>query len=101
MPNLTSNDPLGWPEHRPYRSANGLSVVLDPSIPQRLRAPCGSPRCRRRVFRFANLSALPPCTHPRVARRRCHTARGLPPPVGLLDPTGVTARPAAIRGLLL
>src|SRR3954447_21301893 len=40
-------------------------------IPQRLRAACGSPRWRRRVFRFANLSALPPCTHPRVARRRC------------------------------
>src|SRR3954468_18238424 len=48
-------------------------------IPQRLRAPCGSPRCRRRVFRIANLSALPPCTHPRVVRRRCHTARGLAP----------------------
>ena len=29
------------------------------------------------------------------------TARGLPPPVGHLDPTGVAARPAAIRGLLL
>src|SRR3954453_319747 len=70
-------------------------------IPQRLRAACGSPRCRRRVFRFANLSALPPCTYPRVARRRRHTARGLPPPVDLLGPTGVAARPGAIRGLLL
>src|SRR3954466_5739787 len=74
---------------------------LGHALLQRLRTPCGSPRRRRRVFRFANLSALPPCTHPRVARRRCHTARGLPPPVGLLGPTGVAARPAAIRGLLL
>src|SRR3982750_2843345 len=60
-------------------------------IPQRLRTPCGSPRCRRRVFRIANLTALPSCTHPRVARRRCHTVRGLPPPVSRLDPTGVAA----------
>src|SRR3954451_20395951 len=42
--------------------------VQDPSIPQRLRSPCGSPPCRRRVFRIANLSALPPCTHPLLTR---------------------------------
>ena len=68
-----------------------------PASPGALRVSC----CRRRVFRIANLSALPPCTPPRVARRRCHTARGLPPPVGRLDPTGVAARPAAIRAFSL
>jgi hypothetical protein len=60
--------------------------------PQRLLPRSGSPRCRRRVFRFANLSALPPCTHPFFDARRCHTARGLPPPTGLLGRIGVAAR---------
>jgi len=51
-----------------------------------------SPRCRHRVFRKANLSALPSCTHQAFITRRRHTVRGLPPPVGLLDPTSVAAR---------
>src|ERR1700752_5353192 len=51
-----------------------------------------SPRCRRRVFRTANLSALPSCTYQAFIPRPRHTVRGLPPPVGLLDPTGVAAR---------
>src|ERR1700752_3796244 len=51
-----------------------------------------SPRCRRRVFRRANLSALPSSTHQVFIPRPRHTVRGLPPPVGLLEPTGVAAR---------
>src|SRR6516162_8756236 len=50
------------------------------------------PRYRRRVFRRANLSALPSSTHQAFITRRRHTVRGLPPPVGLLDPTSVAAR---------
>src|SRR3954452_19433369 len=64
----------------------------DCSPPQRLLPRSGFPRCRRRVFRSANLSALPPCTHPFFDARRCHTARGLPPPTGLLGATGVVTR---------
>ena len=64
----------------------------DCSPPQRLLPRSGFPRCRRRVFRSANLSALPPCTHPFFDARRCHTARGLPPPAGLLGRIGVAAR---------
>src|SRR6201982_2340953 len=51
-----------------------------------------SPRCPRRGFRRANLSALPSCTPQIFITRRRHTVRGLPPPVGLLDPTSVAAR---------
>ena len=64
----------------------------DCSPPQRLLPRSGFPRCRRRVFRSANLSALPPCTHPFFDARRCHTARGLPPPTGLLGRIGVVTR---------
>jgi hypothetical protein len=79
-----------------FRGQGGRAVsILDP------RSPEFGFNVLDWIFRIANLSALPPCTYPRVARRRCHTARGLPPPVGRLDPTGVAARPAAIRGLLL
>src|SRR3954466_14736163 len=42
-----------------------------------IRAARAFHRCRLRVFRFASVSALPPCTHPRVAYCRCHAARGL------------------------
>src|SRR6201981_789116 len=59
------------------------------SVLQCQSTPPGYPRCRRRVFRKANLSALPSCTYPFLVVRLCHTVRGLPPPHGLLGPSGV------------
>src|SRR4051812_7726002 len=98
-PSARSNGSCGFPASRfPVWSSPLTGDDDPPASPGGLRV---SSMPAQGVFRFANLSALPPCTHPLVARRRCHTARGLPPPVDLLDPTGVAARPAAIRGLLL
>src|SRR5207247_419049 len=81
--------PSTMPDHKPCRSTNGLSCASALLVLQCQSTPPGYPQCRRRVFRKANLSALPSCTCPFLVIRLCHTARGLPPPHGLLGPFGV------------
>jgi hypothetical protein len=72
-----------FPVWAPLRRRRRIDVLQCQSTPP------GYPRCRRRVFRKANLSALPSCTCPFLVIRLCHTVRGLPPPHGLLGPSGV------------
>src|SRR5437899_1025898 len=72
-----------FPVWAPLRRRRRIEVLQCQSTPP------GYPRCRRRVFRKANLSALPSCTCPFLVIRLCHTVRGLPPPHGLLGPSGV------------
>src|SRR6266700_3781934 len=72
-----------FPVRTPLRRRRRIEVLQCQSTPP------GYPRCRRRVFRKANLSALPSCTCPFLVIRLCHTVRGLPPPHGLLGPSGV------------